>query len=57
MPVVDGAGVGTRMGSTELMGGGGHCFGVAPNVEQMLLVAGVEANLAVNMMVPCQCRI
>ena len=53
MPVVDGDGVGTRMGSTELVGGGGHHFGVAPNVEQMLLVAGVEANPVVNMMVPC----
>ena len=33
MPVIDGAGVGTSMGSTELMKGGGCHFGVAPNVE------------------------
>ena len=57
MPVVDGAGVGTRMGSTELMGGGGHCFGVASNVEQTLLVAGVKANPAVNMTASYQHRV
>ena len=51
MPMVDGAGMGTRMGFTELVGDGGHCFGVAPNMEQTLLVAGVEANLVVNMTV------
>ena len=33
MPVVDEAGAGIGMGSTELVGGGGHRFGVAPNVE------------------------
>ena len=31
--VVGGAGVGIGMGSTESVGGGGHHFGVAPNVE------------------------
>ena len=52
MPVVDEAGVGIGTGSTELMGGGGRCFGAAPSAEQMWLVAAVEANLVVNMMVP-----
>ena len=33
MPVVDEAGVGIRMHSTELVGGGGHHFGVAPSAE------------------------
>ena len=33
MPVVDEAGVGIGMGSTVLVGGGGHCFGVVSNVE------------------------
>ena len=33
MPVINEAGVGIGMGSTELAGGGGHCFGVAPNAE------------------------
>ena len=33
MPVVDEAGAGIGMGSTELAGGGGCHFGVAPNVE------------------------
>ena len=57
MPVVDEAGVGIRMGSMESAGGGGHPFGVAPNVEQTLLVVRIEANLAVNMMAPCQHRV
>ena len=56
-PVLDGARAGIEMGSTELMGGGGCHFGVAPNVEQMLLVVEVEASLAVNMMAPCWCRV
>ena len=30
---VDKAGVGIEMGSTVLVGGGGHCFGIVPNVE------------------------
>ena len=33
MPVVDEAGVGIRMDSTESVGGGGRHFGVAPNAE------------------------
>ena len=33
MPVVDEAGVGTRIDSTELVEGEGHCFGVVLNVE------------------------
>ena len=33
MPVVDEAGVGTRIDSIESVEGGGHCFGVVPNVE------------------------
>ena len=33
MPVVDRAGAGIEMGSTELVGGRGHHFGVASNVE------------------------
>ena len=50
MLVADGVGVGTRMGSIGWVKGRGHCFGVAPNMEQMLLVVGVEASLVVNMM-------
>ena len=57
MPVVDKAGVGIRMGSTELVGGGWYCFGVAPNAERIWLVVGVEANPAVNMTVPHQRRV
>ena len=56
MPGIDEARAGIRMSSIELVGGEGHHFGAASNVEQMLLVAGVEANLAVNMMAPCQHR-
>ena len=52
MPVVDEAGAGIRMGSTESMEDGGHCFGVAPNAEQTWLVVGIEANPAVNMTLP-----
>ena len=53
---VDGARAGIRMGSTEFVEGGGCYFGVAPNVEWMLLVVEVEATLAVNIMAPCWCR-
>ena len=45
MPVIDEVGAGIGMGSTELAGGGGCRFGVAPSVEQILLVVGIEANL------------
>ena len=57
MPVVDKVGAGIRVGFTVLVEGGGHHFGVVPNVEQIWLVVGVEANLAVNMMALCQCRV
>ena len=40
MPGVDEARAGIRMGSIESVEGGGHHFGAASNVEQMLLVAG-----------------
>ena len=50
MLVNDGVRVGTRRGSTELLEVGGHCLGVAPNIEQTLLVIGEEANPAVNIM-------
>ena len=56
MPVIDEVGVGIGMGSIESVGGGGHCFGVASNVERMLLVAGIEASPAVNMIAPHQCK-
>ena len=56
MPVVDKAGAGIRMDFTKSVGGGGCHFGVAPNMEQMWLVAGVEANPVVNITVPCWCR-
>ena len=52
MPVVDEAGAGIGTGSIELVGGGGCCFGTAPSAEQMWLVAAIEANPVVNMMVP-----
>ena len=52
IPIVGGAGVGIGMGSTESLGGGGHHFEVASNVEQTLLVVEVEASPAVNMMAP-----
>ena len=51
MLVADGVGVGIGTGFIGLVEGRGHCFGVTPNVEQILLVARVEASLAVNMMV------
>ena len=57
MPVIDEAGVGIRMGSTESVGGRGCHFGVACNAEQMWLVMGVEANPVVNMMASYQCRV
>ena len=57
MLVADGVGVGTRMGSIEWVKGGGHCFGVAPNMEQMLLVVEVEASLVVNMTAFLHCRV
>ena len=40
------------MDFTVSVGGGGRCFGVVPNAEQMWLVVGVEASLAVNMTAP-----
>ena len=48
--MVDGVGAGIGMGSTGLAEGGGYHFGVSPNVEQTLLVVGVEASLVINMM-------
>ena len=45
----DEAGVGIKMGSTRLVEDGGHHFGVTPNVEQTLLVAGEEASPVANM--------
>ena len=51
MPVIDEAGVGIRMGSTESVGGRGCHFGVACNAERTWLVAEVEANPVVNIMV------
>ena len=51
MPVVDEAGAGIRMGSIELVKDGGCHFGVACNAERTWLVAEVEANPVVNIMV------
>ena len=51
MLVGSGVGVGIRTGFIGLMEGEGHHFGVAPNVEQTLLVVEEEANLAANMTV------
>ena len=53
LSVLGGSDVGAefRMGFTGLVEDGGCCFGVAPSVKQMLLMAGQEANLMANMMV------
>ena len=51
MLVDNGVGVETGTGSTGSVGDEGLHFGVAPNVEQTLLVAGKEASLVANMTV------
>ena len=48
MLVDNGVGVGTGTGSIGSVRGEGLHFGVAPNMEQTLLVAGKEASLAAN---------
>ena len=45
------------MGSTRLVEGEGHHFGVAPSVEQTLLVVGEEASTVVNMMAFLCCKV
>ena len=52
----NGIGVGTGRGSTRLVEVEGHCFGVAPNVEWMLLVVGKKASPAVNMTAFLYCK-